>query len=154
MLREAQAMALKLPNTGMAVTIDIGDEKNIHPKNKVDVGKRLYLIANNMVYNKPVVFMGPTYESMVVKNKNVELSFKNVGKGLSSNEKLLTAFEVAGADKKFYWADAEIVGDKIILSSKEVAKPVAVRYAWSSNPAASLYNKEGLPAPPFRTDDW
>jgi sialate O-acetylesterase len=154
MLREAQAMALKLPNTGMAVTIDIGDEKNIHPKNKVDVGRRLYLIANNMVYNKPVVFMGPTYESMVVKNKNVELSFKNVGKGLSSNEKLLTAFEVAGADKKFYWADAEIVGDKIILSSKEVAKPVAVRYAWSSNPVASLYNKEGLPAPPFRTDDW
>jgi sialate O-acetylesterase len=154
MLREAQSMALKLPNTGMAVTIDIGDEKNIHPENKVDVGKRLYLIANNMVYNKPVVFMGPTYESMVVKNKNVELSFKNVGKGLSSNEKLLTAFEVAGADKKFYWADAEIVGDKIILSSKEVAKPVAVRYAWSSNPAASLYNKEGLPAPPFRTDDW
>ena len=77
-----------------------------------------------------------------------------MGEGLSSKDKTLTAFEVAGADKKFYWADAEIVGDKIILSSKQVAKPVAVRYAWSTNPAASLYNKDGLPAAPFRTDDW
>ena len=154
LLREAQSMALKLPNTGMAVTIDIGDAKTIHPKNKKDVGKRLYLIASNLAYNKPVVFMGPTYETMVVKNKNVELSFKNIGKGLTSNGNQLTAFEVAGADKTFYWADAEIVGDKIVLSSKEVSKPVAVRYAWSTNPAASLYNMEGLPASPFRTDNW
>ncbi len=154
LLREAQSMTLKLPNTGMAVTIDIGDAKNIHPKNKQDVGKRLFLVASNLVYHKPVVYSGPVYEAMMVKNQNVELSFKNSGKGLSSNGEKLTAFEIAGADKKFYWADAEIVGDKIVLSSKEVSKPLAVRYAWSTNPAASLFNKEGLPASPFRTDDW
>ncbi|HET8828901.1 MAG TPA: sialate O-acetylesterase [Pelobium sp.] len=154
MLREAQTMALKLPNTGMAVAIDIGDAKDIHPKNKQDVGKRLYLAASHVAYNKPVVYSGPMYESMTINNDKAEISFKHVGTGLTSKGKPLTAFEIAGADKKFYWADAEIFGDKIVLSSKEVSKPVAVRYAWSSNPAASLYNKEGLPASPFRTDSW
>ncbi|TKB99081.1 sialate O-acetylesterase [Pedobacter cryophilus] len=154
MLREAQTMALKLPYTGMAVAIDIGDAKDIHPKNKQDVGKRLYLAASHVAYNKSVVYSGPIYDGMIVNKDKAEVSFKHVGKGLTSNDGPLTAFEIAGADKKFYWADAEIVGDKIVLSSKEVSKPVAVRYAWSTNPAASLFNKEGLPASPFRTDDW
>ncbi len=154
LLREAQSMTLKLPYTGMAVAIDIGDATNIHPKNKQEVGKRLYLAASHVAYNKSLVYSGPMYDKMMINKDKAEISFKSVGKGLTSNDKPLTAFEIAGADKKFYWAEAEIVGDKIVLSNKNVAKPVAVRYAWSINPAASLFNKEGLPASPFRTDDW
>lgn len=154
LLREAQTMTLKLPYTGMAVTIDIGDATNIHPKNKLDVGKRLYLAASHVSYNKSVVYSGPMYDKLTINKDKAEVSFKHVGKGLTSNDGPLTAFEIAGADKKFYWADAEIVGDKIVLSSKNVAAPIAVRYAWSTNPAASLFNKEGLPASPFRSDDW
>lgn len=154
LLREAQTMALKLPNTGMAVAIDIGDAKDIHPKNKQDVGKRLHLAASHTAYNKPVVYSGPVYKKMIVKKNIAEINFNHVGAGLTSNGNPLSAFEIAGADKKFYWANAEIVGDKIILSSGNVPKPVAVRYAWSTNPAASLYNKDGLPAAPFRTDEW
>ena len=154
LLREAQTMALKLPNTGMAVTIDIGDAKDIHPKNKQDVGKRLYLAASHMAYKKPIVYSGPLYEAMSIKNNKIEISFKHIGEGLKCNGNTLTSFEIAGTDKKFYWADAEIVGNKIVLTSKDVQKPVAARYAWSSNPAANLFNKEGLPAVPFRTDNW
>jgi len=154
LLREAQSMALELPHTGMAVSIDIGDAKNIHPKNKQDVGKRLYLAASHIAYGTSLVYSGPMYKSMKVMDNKIELSFNHIGAGLMQKGTPLTAFEIAGADKKFHWAEATIDGNKIIVSSKNVSKPVAVRYAWSDNPAASLYNKEGLPASPFRTDDW
>lgn len=154
LLREAQSMALKLPNTGMAVTIDIGDANTIHPTNKQDVGKRLYLSANHVAYHQPGVYSGPQYDDFTIKNDKIELSFKETGKGLMSKGKRLTGFAVAGADKKFYWATAEILGNNVVLSSPQVPKPVAVRYAWSINPECNLYNKEGLPASPFRTDDW
>lgn len=153
-LREAQSMALQLPNTAMAVTIDIGDAKNIHPTNKQDVGKRLYLAANHVAYHVPGIYSGPQYASMAINHDKIELSFIHTGTGLVSKDDKLSGFMIAGADKKFYWADAEISGNKIIVSCKEVLYPVAVRYAWASNPAAGLYNKEGLPASPFRTDDW
>ncbi len=153
-LREAQAMALQLPHTAMAVTIDIGDAKNIHPTNKQDVGKRLYLAANHVAYHAPGIYSGPQYASMAIKDDKIELNFLHTGNGLVSRDEKLMGFMIAGADKKFYWADAEISGNKVIVSSREVLHPVAVRYAWASNPAAGLYNKEGLPASPFRTDDW
>lgn len=154
LLREAQLMTLQVPHTGMAVTIDIGDAKNIHPKNKQDVGKRLYLAANHVAYHNPGVYSGPQYSSMTIRDNRIELSFLHTGSGLISKDKKLAGFAIAGADQKFYWADAEIMGDKIIVSSTAVPHPVAVRYAWATNPEAGLYNKEGLPASPFRTDSW
>ncbi|MRX46994.1 sialate O-acetylesterase [Pedobacter puniceum] len=153
LLREAQTATLKVPYTGMAVTIDIGDAKDIHPKNKKDVGKRLYLAAKAIAYGKSITYSGPIYANKTIKNNQVTLNFYHVGKGLTTKGEL-KAFELAGADKKFYWAKAKIVRNKIILTSDKVAQPVAVRYAWSSNPEANLYNKDGLPAVPFRTDDW
>lgn len=153
LLREAQTATLKVPHTAMAVAIDIGDAKDIHPKNKKDVGKRLYLAAKAIAYGKSITYSGPIYANKTIKNNEVTLSFYHVGKGLISKGEL-KAFELAGADKKFYWANAKIVRNKIILTSDKVAQPVAVRYAWSSNPEANLYNKDGLPAVPFRTDDW
>jgi sialate O-acetylesterase len=155
LLREAQAMTLKIPNTGMAVTIDIGEENDIHPKNKKDVGNRLYLAAKHIAYkDKGVVYVGPTYKSMKIEDSTISLSFTEVGTGLMSKGEQLIGFAVAGKDKKFYWAEAEIKGNKVVLKCKEVSKPVAVRYAWSINPPCNLFNKEGLPAVPFRTDDW
>ncbi len=153
-LRESQSMTLKLPNTGMAVTIDIGDANNIHPKNKQDVGKRLYLAANHIAYHANNVYSGPRYLSMNMLADKIELSFEHVGSGLDSKGQALAGFAIAGEDKKFYWANAVIEGNKIIVSCKDVQTPVAVRYAWAVNPDANLYNKEGLPASPFRTDNW
>ncbi|MDE3237134.1 MAG: sialate O-acetylesterase [Bacteroidota bacterium] len=154
LLREAQSMALQIPYTAMAVTIDIGDAKTIHPKNKQDVGKRLYLAANHVAYHVAGEYSGPQYASMRILDNKIELEFLHTGSGLVSNATKLAGFTIAGADKKFYWAEAVISGDKVIVSSAQVPHPVAVRYAWSINPDASLYNKEGLPASPFRTDDW
>jgi sialate O-acetylesterase len=154
LLREAQAMTLSLPKTGMAVIIDIGDADNIHPKNKQDVGKRLALAALAITYGKDVVYSGPMYESMKVEGDKVRLKFKHIGGGLVAKGDKLTGFAVAGEDKKFVWADARIDGDTIVVSAKDVAKPVAVRYAWADNPECNFYNKADLPAVPFRTDDW
>lgn len=154
-LREAQSMALRYPKTGMAVTIDIGEGDDIHPRNKHDVGKRLALAALKIAYNKDTVYSGPTYQAMKIHNNTIELIFSNIGSGLTlKNAEKLKGFAVAGKDKKFYWADARIEGDRIIVFSPEVPNPVAVRYAWAANPEATLYNKEGLPASPFRTDSW
>ncbi len=153
-LREAQLMTLSAPNTGMAVTIDIGEANDIHPKNKQDVGRRLALWALAKTYDKNIVYSGPIYKSMKVDGNNVILSFDNVGGGLVAKGDLLKGFAIAGADKKFVWADAKIKGDTIVVSSDKVASPVAVRYAWAKNPVCNLYNKEGLPATPFRTDTW
>ncbi|MGA2679501.1 MAG: sialate O-acetylesterase [Sedimentisphaerales bacterium] len=153
-LREAQLMTLSsVPNTGMAVTIDIG-EPDIHPKNKQDVGKRLALWALAKTYGKNIVYSGPIYKSMKVDGNNVVLAFDDVGGGLVAKGDSLKGFAIAGADRKFVWADAKIKGDTIVVSSDKVASPVSVRYAWEKNPVCNLYNKEGLPATPFRTDTW
>ncbi len=155
LLREAQLMTLNVPNTGMAVTIDIGEANNIHPKNKQDVGKRLFLAANHLAYNNTTdTYSGPIYQSMKIVGNEAEISFTHVGKGLVIKGDTLTGFAIAGVDKKFYWATAKVKGDKVIVSSSIVANPVAVRYAWASNPDALFYNLNGLPASPFRTDDW
>ncbi|RXF69658.1 sialate O-acetylesterase [Arcticibacter tournemirensis] len=154
-LREAQKMTLSLPNTGMAVTIDIGEEKDIHPKNKQEVGRRLALIARANVYGEKIAYSGPIYESNKIENNTVRLSFKRTDKGLSikgGNE--LKGFAIAGSDQKFYWAQAKIVGNTVVVSSPQVPNPVAVRYNWANNPSGNLYNVAGLPASPFRTDDW
>jgi len=154
-LREAQAMALSLPKTGQAVIIDIGEADDIHPKNKQDVGKRLALAARAVAYGEDVTYSGPTYKSMKVEDGKVRLTFDHVGGGLvAKGGGPLKGFAVAGADKKWVWADARIDGNAVVVSSKDVAKPVAVRYAWADNPECNLANKEGLPASPFRTDDW
>jgi sialate O-acetylesterase len=153
-LREAQTLTLALPKTGMAVIIDIGDAKDIHPKNKQDVGKRLALWAQSQVYGKELVYSGPIYASMKVEDQKVRVSFKHVGGGLEAKGGKLTGFAVAGEDRTFVWADASIDGETVVVSSDKVAKPVAVRYAWADNPECNLYNKEGLPASPFRSDDW
>ncbi|MEO8763653.1 MAG: sialate O-acetylesterase [Ginsengibacter sp.] len=156
-LREAQARTLSLPNTGMAVTLDIGEEKDIHPKNKEDVGKRLAAVALNKAYGKENVYNGPQYQSMKIESSKVILSFNKNGGDLSTNDPYgyLKGFEVAGADKKFYFAKAFIEGDHVIVSCDSVSSPVAVHYAWADYPGdANLYNKQGFPAEPFRTDTW
>ena len=154
-LREAQLMTLALPNTGMAVIIDVGEADDIHPKNKQDVGKRLALWALAGSYRKKLVHSGPIYKSMKTKSNQIILHFDYVGGGLvAGQDERLKGFAIAGADHKFVWADAKIDGDSVVVSSNEVSEPVAVRYAWADNPVCNLYNEEGLPASPFRTDDW
>ncbi|MCK5463485.1 MAG: beta galactosidase jelly roll domain-containing protein [Bacteroidales bacterium] len=156
-LREAQAMALSLPGTGMAVAIDIGEADDIHPINKQDVGKRLALAALNIAYGRDLVFSGPVYKDMIIAGDNAILSFEHVGGGLKAKNRYgyLNGFSIAVEDKVFHWARAFIKGDKVFVYSEKVKQPVAVRYGWADNPAdVNLYNMEGLPASPFRTDDW
>ena len=155
-LREAQASALSLPHTGMAVAIDIGDAIDIHPRNKQDVGRRLARWALAKDYGKNVPHTGPVFDSMKVEGDTVKLKFKNLGGGgLRFVGDKLTGFAVAGEDQKFAWADAKIEGnDTVVLKAAGVERPVAVRYAWASNPEANLYDRVGLPATPFRTDQW
>lgn len=155
-LREAQAMALSLRKTGMAITLDIGEKGNIHPLNKADVGKRLALVAQHVAYGEPNVYSGPLYEKMQIKGNKIIISFSNLGGGLQAKDgENLKNFAIAAADQKFVWAKAKIVGNKVVVWSDEVNLPVAVRYAWADSPEGiNLYNKEGLPASSFRTDDW
>jgi len=154
-LREAQSMTLALPNTGMAVIIDIGNANNIHPKNKQDVGKRLAIWSLGTTYGKKIVYSGPLYKSMKAQGGKITLTFDHVGTGLvAKGNDGLKGFAVAGEDKNFVWADAKIEGDTVVVSAATVANPVAVRYAWADNPVCNLYNKEDLPASSFRTDDW
>jgi sialate O-acetylesterase len=154
-LREAQLMTLELPSTGMAVTIDIGDAKDIHPSNKQDVGKRLSLIARNNVYKEEIPYSGPIFKSMEIKEDKIIIAFNFTYDGLSiKDSKILKGFTIAGDDKVFHWAKAIIEGDKVIVNSPDVKNPKAIRYAWSSNPECNLVNSAGLPASPFRTDDW
>jgi sialate O-acetylesterase len=154
-LREAQLMTLALADTGMAVIIDIGEADDIHPKNKQDVGKRLALWALAGSYRKKLVYSGPIYKSMKVERDKIVLQFDHVGSGLVAGRGgALKGFAVAGADRKFVWADARMDSNGIVVSSDEVSEPAAVRYAWADNPVCNLYNWEGLPASPFRTDDW
>jgi sialate O-acetylesterase len=154
-LREAQTQALSLPNTGMACAIDIGEANDIHPKNKQEVGRRLALVANKIVYKQDCIASGPTYKSFRVDGNRIRISFTNIGSGLSTKDgKEVLGFTIAGKDKIFYWTKAVIEGNEVIVSSDNVAEPVAVRYAWADNPECNLINSEGLPAIAFRTDVW
>jgi sialate O-acetylesterase len=154
-LREAQLLTLSHPNTGMAVTIDLDEKDNLHPLNKADVGKRLALSAMKIAYNKDIVFSGPVYKSMQTEGNGIRISFTNTGSGLIlKNSEALKGFELAGEDRKFYTAQAKIEGNDVIVFAAEVSNPVAVRYAWANAPVCNLFNKEGLPASPFRTDSW
>lgn len=167
-IREAQRKALKIMHTGMAVITDIGEAGDIHPRNKQDVGHRLAQWALHQTYKmKDVVPSGPLYKSHKIDGSKIRISFDHIGSGLMVGQKTgleptveikdgtLKRFAIAGEDKKWVWAEAKIDGDEIIVSSPDVANPVAVRYAYTMNPqGANLYNKEGLPASPFRTDDW
>ncbi|WP_197706052.1 sialate O-acetylesterase [Mucilaginibacter gotjawali] len=153
-LRDAQLSALSLPNTGMAVTIDIGDAYRIHPQNKQEAGRRLALIARSKTYNENIPYSGPVYKSQVIRGNKIELKFTHTDNGLLVKGDTLKGFTIAGADKKFYPALAYISGNKVTVMSNRVAIPVAVRYAWANNPACNLYNGANLPASPFRTDDW
>lgn len=156
-LREAQTMTLSLPQTGQAVIIDIGEADDIHPRNKQDVGYRLALAAEKVAYEKDIVYSGPVFETMRKESNKIILNFTNTGGGLIAKDKYgyLKGFTIGGADQKFIWAKAWIEGNKVIVSSETIPDPIAVRYAWADNPDdANLYNKEGLPASPFRTDIW
>lgn len=166
-VREAQMQTLSLPNTGMATAIDLGDLYDVHPKDKVDVGMRLALAARHVAYGENLVVSGPVYYSMKVERDKIRVTFKGVGGGLeigvppwvSKGEVPLPAgelqgFAIAGADRKFVWAKARIEGNDVVVWSDAVPDPAAVRYGWANYPYLNLYNKERLPALPFRTDDW
>lgn len=166
-VREGQLKALALPNTAMAVTIDVGDPFDLHPIDKYDVGHRLALAARKLAYGEKIIASGPLYQSMTIEGDKAIIHFSNCGSGLTiasspytpkgekpKNSEKLTGFCIAGEDRKFVWTDAVIDGDRVIVSSPKVLKPVAVRYGFSNSPVCNLYNKELLPASPFRTDNW
>ena len=155
-VREAQFLTAKqVPGTGLAVTIDVGDPKDVHPHRKMEVGERLAEWALGTTYQQAVEPSGPLYHSMTIEGNEVHLHFDHVGVGLvAQGGTELLGFAVAGTDHKFHWADAHIVGDSVVVSSRDVPSPVAARYAWGDSPRCNLFNKDGLPASPFRTDDW
>jgi sialate O-acetylesterase len=154
-LREAQLLtAQHLSNTGMAVITDVGDPKDIHPRNKEPVGARLALAARAVAYGQPIEYSGPVYDSMAVVDNQAVLSFKHVGKGLEARDGPLMGFAIAGEDHKFHNAQAEIKDNRVYVTCEEVKQPVAVRYGWANCPVVNLWNKDGQPASPFRTDDF
>ena len=175
-LREAQNVVMQsLPKVGVAVITDVGEEKDIHPKKKQPAGARLALAAQHIAYGQDIVYSGPTYRGMKVKNDEAILSFNHVGAGLEARalpprsggtstmvfnsttgrlESPLAGFSICGEDHKFVWAEARIQGDKVIVSNESVSKPVAVRYGWADFPVVNLWNRDGIPASPFRTDDF
>jgi sialate O-acetylesterase len=154
-LREAQLMTLSAsPKTGMAVAIDVGTLDNIHPRNKQPVGSRLALAARAVAYLEKLVHSGPVYQAVKIEGDKAILSFKHLGTGLEARGGELKGFIIAGEDKVWREAKAEIKGDRVIVMGADVSKPLAVRYGWMKYPTCNLYNKEGLPASPFRTDDW
>jgi sialate O-acetylesterase len=155
-LREAQNMTLSQDATAQAVAIDIGDAGDIHPRNKQEVGRRLALAALGLFCGRDIVYSGPQFKTMTIDGPTVTLEFDFVGGGLfDPNGENVEGFALAGEDRTFHWAQARIVApDKVVLSCPQVPDPVAVRYGWADNPRVDLYNKEGLPASPFRTDDW
>jgi sialate O-acetylesterase len=166
-IRESQLKTLAVPNTGMAVAIDLGEARTVHPLDKMDIGLRLALAAKHVAYGQKLVFSGPIYDTMKVEGNKIRLHFKYSETGLKIGTAPwtrfpppaqpvteLTGFAIAGADKNFVWAQAKIDGNDVVVSSDQVAAPVAVRYGWANDPPCNLYNKENLPASPFRTDDW
>ncbi|RFC44345.1 MAG: sialate O-acetylesterase [Verrucomicrobia bacterium] len=154
-LREAQMqVAQALPNSGIAIGIELGDPLTIHPANKQDVGKRLALVALEKVYAKPVESSGPRFEAMQIEGSTLRVKFTHA-RGLAAKSGPPKNFAIAGADKNFVWAEAKVEGETVVLSSPQVPQPAAVRYAWADNPdGCNLYNALGLPAAPFRTDEW
>lgn len=153
LLREAQTMTLKVPNTGMATAIDIGNPDDIHPANKQEVGRRLALAAKKLVYHQKIQASGPMYQKHELDGNQVKITFTETGSGLKVKDAAeLKGFAIAGMDKVFHWADAEIAGNSVILTSAVVKEPVHIRYAWADSPECNLINQEGLPAVPFRTD--
>lgn len=154
-VREAQAMTLSLPNTGMACIIDLGEAGNIHPVNKQEVGRRLALVAGKQVYHQRGIVSGPSFAGFKKEPHRIRIRFNDTGAGLSTSDgKAVTGFAIAGADKSFYWAKATIEGNEVIVHADGVPTPTAVRYAWADNPVCNLVNSAGLPAVPFRTDNW
>jgi sialate O-acetylesterase len=166
-LREAQFLTLKVPRTAMAVTIDLGDPNDVHPADKLDVGQRLALLARRNVYNENIVASGPLYSGCEIEGDRIRLRFREIGSGLKAGQApwhargveplptgRLVGFFVAGDDRKWVVAEATIEGGEVLVSSKAVPKPAAVRYGWANYSRCNLYNREGLPASPFRTDDW
>ncbi len=153
--RESQALtAASVPNSCLAVAIDLGDPDNIHPKDKRPVGERLALCALAKHYGKKVVYSGPTLAKVERRPGSIRLHFANTKGGLVVKGAKLEEFAIAGEDRRWYWADAHIAGKTVVVSSPAVPNPKEVRYAWQSNPAATLFNGAGLPAVPFRTDHW
>ena len=152
--REGQANVLKVPNTGMAVTIDIGDANNIHPKNKQEAGRRIALLAMANTYHQKVTCHGPEFKRSEINGAEIKITFTHTDGGLVAHDGGLKGFTIAGANKEWQPADARIEGDSVIVSSKEVPQPLAVRYAWLNNPDCNLYSRAGLPAMSFRTDHW
>ena len=154
-LRESQRLtAIKLPKAGMAVITDVGEELDIHPRKKKEVGDRLALAARKIAYGENIIHSGPTFKEIKFEGNKAILSFDNVGSGLLAKDGPLMGFTVAGEDMKFHIAQAEIVGDTVVVHAPEVEKPVAVRFGWANFPVVNLWNKEGLPASPFRTDSF
>jgi sialate O-acetylesterase len=158
-LREAQFLTTqKLAHTAMAVITDTTDpatdQADIHPKNKAPVGERLALAARQKVYGEKIVGTGPVYESVKFEGNRAILSFTSIGSGLTVKDEKLTGFTVAGKDQKFVNAEATVEGNSVVVSSPEVKEPIAVRFGWADYPVVNLFNKEGIPATPFRTDDW
>lgn len=153
-LREAQRLTLRLPHTGMAVITDVGDEKDIHPRRKEPVGHRLALAALALVYGQHDEYSGPTFDSMRIQGNRAVLRFRHAQEGLVAQGGELTGFTIAGPDHKWVNAHAEIQGDRVVVSSPEVAHPVAVRFGWADYPVVNLTNRAGLPASPFRTDNF
>lgn len=158
LLRESQAKALELPATAQALAVDVGEAFDVHPRNKQAVGHRLALAARHVAYGEELVFSGPRYQRHEIKGSRVILSFDHQGSGLVARDPAgarLRGFAIAGEDRRFVWANAMIEGDRVVLWHAEIPEPVAVRYGWADNPeGANLYNREGLPAAPFRTDSW
>lgn len=154
LLRESQLKALRVPNTAMTVNIDLGEWNDIHPDNKKDVGERMALAAQKIAYGNDIVYSGPLYQSHKIEGNKITISFTHSGSGLVADDgEPLSEFSIAGEDKKFVWANAKIEENKVMVWSEEVPNPKYVRYAWADNPDnPNLYNKEGLPASPFRTD--
>jgi sialate O-acetylesterase len=152
-LREGQALvAAETPNAEVAVTIDLGEADNIHPKNKQDVGLRLALLALAKVYHHKLAYSGPLCDGVKIEGSTLRLHFAHVGKGLVAQGGVLKGFAIAGADRRFVWANAVIDGDTVTVSSDKVTAPIALRYAWADNPVCNLTNSEGFPAAPFRTE--
>jgi sialate O-acetylesterase len=154
-IREAQLLTWKkTPNTAMVVTADVGDAEDIHPTRKEPVGQRLALAARALVYGENIVYSGPVYESVTIKGNRAVLRFTHLGGGLVAKDGELKGFTIAGSDQKFVPAQAKIEGDQIVVSAPEIPAPVAVRYGWANVPEVNLFNQAGLPASPFRTDNW
>ena len=154
-LREAELFTSQtVPNVGLAVITDLGDEKDIHPQRKREVGERLALAAKAIVFAQNITYSGPIYEKQTVSGDKVILNFKHIGSGLVAKDGDLQGFTIAGDDKKFVNATAKIEGDTVVVSSDKVPNPVAVHYGWANYPVVNLWNKDGLPASPFRTDNF